>query len=80
MTVDELVVRNGKLKQAYGHTDCFLVYWNHKGQSWIVKRDKTRQFINMHDELFSATYERNDIFDLTTAEIIENYKNNAHSN
>ena len=44
------------------------------------KRDKTRQFINMHDELFSATYERNDIFDLTTAEIIENYKNNAHSN
>ena len=80
MTVDELVVRNGKLKQAYGYTDDFLVYWNHKGQSWIAKRDKTHKIINMHDELFSATYERNDIFDLTTAEIIENYKNNAHSN
>lgn len=80
MTVDELVVRNGKLKQAYGHTDCFLVYWNHKGQSWIAKRDKTRRYRNMHEELFTAVYERNDIYDLPTGAIIENYKNNAHSN
>ena len=80
MTVDELVVRNGKLKQAYGHTDDFLVYWNHKGQSWIAKRDKTRHYRNMHEELFTAVYERNDIYDLPTGAIIENYKNNAHSN
>ena len=78
MTVDELIMRNAKLKQAYGHTDYFLVYWNHKGQSWIAKRDKTRLYRNIHEELFTAIYERNDIYDLPTGEIIEIYNKCSH--
>ena len=80
MIVDELLTYHGQMTSAYGHTDDLLIYWDKKGRSWIAKRDKTRQFINMHDELFSTTYERNEIYDLTTGAIIENYKNNAHTN
>ena len=68
------------MTSAYGHTDDLLIYWDKKGRSWIAKRDKTRHFLNMHDELFSAIYERNNIYDIQTKEIIENYINDAHTN
>lgn len=80
MIVDEMLSYHGRLTSAYGHNDDFLIYWNRKGQSWIAKRDKTKQFFDIHDELFSAIYERNNMFDLPTEAIIENYRNNAHTN
>lgn len=80
ITVDEMLSYHGQMTSAYGHNDDFLIYWDKNGRSWIAQRDKKRQFLNMHDELFSATYERNDMFDLPTGAIIENYRNNAHTN
>lgn len=72
--IDEVIIGRGEYRQAFGHTESLLVYWDRKGRSYTAQRDKGKRFRNMHEELYSAIYERDNQFDTQTQTIFEKWK------
>lgn len=64
ITIDEVSVGHANFFSAYGHTPTMLIYYTKNGEAHTTKRDTSRQYLSMHDELFTARYERDERYDL----------------
>lgn len=64
ITIDEMSIGTGKFFSAYCHTPTMLIYYTKTGEAYTTERDRTRQYADMHEELFTAKYDRDDRYDL----------------
>lgn len=64
VTLDELSIYHGEVACAYGHNDTMMFTWSSRGEAGTAKRNSDGHFFDIHDELFSAYYERNETYDL----------------
>lgn len=62
--IDEISIGQGKFFSAYGHTPTMLIYFTKTGEAYATERDRTRQYADMHEELFTAKYDRDERYDL----------------
>lgn len=76
VTVDEVFVNHGEFNYALGHTAGELIYWNKMGEAHVQRRDTTRQFSDMKEELYSACFvERDCRYDLTDCTCLQENTN-----